>query len=194
MSGTGGFGQSSSLSSSNSPNPPLFQSSSSAQTPRDVFEALFSSIPPKPAEYRYSERFKDGNVKFRSSDGMIFSIHQKYLEVTAEGFPSSSVNGSTATANANEIISLTESSATLDLLFQFVYPKDQPDLSDLEFSALMDLAKAAEKYIVYNAINVCQLRMRFVGAIYESHLHVFTDHFDPLFRDFLSGHVQELFV
>jgi len=124
---------------------------------------------------------------------MIFSIHQKYLEVTAEGFPSSSVNGSTATADANETIPLTESSATLDLLFQFVYPKDQPDLSDLEFNALMDLAKAAEKYIVYNAINVCQLRMRFVGAINESHLHVFTDHFDPLFRDFLSGHVQELF-
>ncbi|KAK7445133.1 hypothetical protein VKT23_015001 [Stygiomarasmius scandens] len=109
--------------------------------------------------------------KFRSSDGVIFNINQKYLEVTTEGFPSSSVNGSTATAVPDEIIPLTESSATLKLLFKFVHPKDQPDLWDLEFSALMDLANAAEKYIVYNAINVCQIRM----------------------RDFLPEHVQELF-
>ncbi|KAK7445137.1 hypothetical protein VKT23_015005 [Stygiomarasmius scandens] len=118
-----------------------------------------------------SERFRDGDTKFRSRNNVIFHIHQKYLELAAEGFPSSFSNGLTATAKFDEIIPLTEMSATLDLLFQFVYPKDQPDLLHLEFQAVMDLAKAAEKYVVYNAINVCQFRI----------------------KDFLPDHLEEIF-
>jgi len=107
---------------------------------------------------------REGDTKFRSRDNVIFHIHQKYLELAAEGFPSSFSNGLTATAKFDEIIPLTEMSTTLDLLFQFVYPKDQPDLLHLEFQAVMDLAKAAEKYVVYNAINVCQFRIKSVFA------------------------------
>ncbi|THU85487.1 hypothetical protein K435DRAFT_764157 [Dendrothele bispora CBS 962.96] len=118
-----------------------------------------------------SDRFKDGDIKFRSRDNVVFHVHQKYLELSAEGFPSSATNGSTATAELDEIIPLFESSATLEILFQFIYPKDQPNLLHMDFQSVMDVAKAAEKYVVYNAMNVCQFRL----------------------KDFLPDHLEEIF-
>ena len=59
-----------------------------------------------------------------------------------------------------ETVQLPESSATLDLLFQFCYPERHPDLEGVEFDILADLAEATEKYKLYSAINVCKIRMR----------------------------------
>ncbi|THU85485.1 hypothetical protein K435DRAFT_732268 [Dendrothele bispora CBS 962.96] len=128
------------------------------------------------SEASLSQHFKDGDIKFRSSDNVIFQIHQKYLEMSTGGFPSCDVNGSTAATTQDEIVSLPETSFVLDVLFRFVYPKLQPDLFDIEdFGQLMDVARAAEKYIVYNAISACQLRL-------------------SLFcRDFSPKHANELF-
>lgn len=61
----------------------------------------------------------------------------------------------------------------LDLLFQFVYPKRHPDLKEVEFTLLAQLAEAAEKYEVYAAMQICKVRMdcvRFVVCMLNFNL------------------------
>ena len=48
-----------------------------------------------------------------------------------------------------EIVWLTEDSATLELLFQFMYPQHPPELKNVDFVTVMSLAEAAEKYEVF---------------------------------------------
>jgi hypothetical protein len=60
----------------------------------------------------------------------------------------------------DEIILLTETALTLELLFQFCYPDGHPDVEGLEFSVLALLAEAAEKYQVFSAMNICRICMR----------------------------------
>jgi hypothetical protein len=55
---------------------------------------------------------------------------------------------------------LSETSVTLELLFQFVYPQRLPALVGESFSTIAALADAAEKYEVFSAMVVCEFRMR----------------------------------
>ncbi|KAG6875708.1 hypothetical protein C0992_002788, partial [Termitomyces sp. T32_za158] len=50
---------------------------------------------------------------------------------------------------------------TLELLFAFVYPWQHPTLrsSETPFALLSKLAEAAEKYQVFAAVNICNVRM-----------------------------------
>ncbi|KAF8987870.1 hypothetical protein BDQ17DRAFT_1374609 [Cyathus striatus] len=57
---------------------------------------------------------------------------------------------------------LSEESQTLELLFRFIYPPDVPDLADLPFKLLMELAQAAEKYIVHIAMPLCRVHVLYV--------------------------------
>ncbi|GLB39474.1 hypothetical protein LshimejAT787_0606360 [Lyophyllum shimeji] len=111
--------------------------------------------PPKPPR-RTSERFcaDDADVTFISADGVLFRIHQKNLHVAAAGFPPAGFDAS------EEIVPLTENAATLELLFQYVYPQRHPLLEDTPFEVLSPLAEAAEKYQVFSAMSVCYIRMR----------------------------------
>ncbi|KAF5380012.1 hypothetical protein D9615_006298 [Tricholomella constricta] len=103
-----------------------------------------------------SSRFNatDADVTFRSSDGVLFSIHLMNLKANTDGFIPP------ANATFDEIVELTESSATLDMLFKFIYPARHPDLESIEFTVLDRLAEAAEKYQVYAAMNICKIRMK----------------------------------
>ena len=65
-------------------------------------------------------------------------------------------------AKSDAVIQLPEKSATLDLLFQFCYPERHPDLNDVAFDILAELAEAAEKYKVFSAISICTIAMRCV--------------------------------
>jgi hypothetical protein len=60
------------------------------------------------------------------------------------------------------VIQLPEKSVILDLLFQFCYPERHPELYDLKFDVLAELAEAAEKYKVFSAISICKIVMRCV--------------------------------
>jgi len=60
----------------------------------------------------------------------------------------------------HEPVPLTESSNVLELIFQFVHPRKQPGLDDTDFPLFLAVAEAAEKYEVYSAMNICQLRMK----------------------------------
>lgn len=102
-------------------------------------------------------QFADGDVTFQSSDGVLFRVHRKNLEVCADGFPPSGF----ALADG-EIIPLSETSVTLDLLFQFMYPRRHPALDTTPFHVLEPLAEAAEKYQVFPAMNICHIRLRCV--------------------------------
>jgi hypothetical protein len=82
---------------------------------------------------------------------MRFHIHQRNLEITSGRF--------LTTARQTDNV-LSETSATLELLFEFVYPQRLPPLAGEKFSTLIMLAEAAEKYEVFSAMMVCELHMR----------------------------------
>ena len=63
----------------------------------------------------------------------------------------------------NEVVDLTETSETLEILFQFMYRRPQPNLQDLPFAQFLALAEAVEKYGVFPAQQVCNLVMAYVS-------------------------------
>jgi hypothetical protein len=60
----------------------------------------------------------------------------------------------------DEVVELSETSTTLNLLLRFCYPDHHPDVESLPFDVLAPLAEAAQKYEVYAAMNICKLRMQ----------------------------------
>lgn len=98
----------------------------------------------------------DADISFVSSDRVIFRLHRVRLESHAEGFPPSSLGE----PNCDELIPLSETSTTLELLFQHIYPRSYPTLDGLAFEELERLAEAAEKYQVYSAMEVCRIHLR----------------------------------
>ncbi|KAJ7487068.1 hypothetical protein FB451DRAFT_1127313 [Mycena latifolia] len=110
---------------------------------------------PKVARVSPKFNFADSDVTFRSSDGVLFHVHRKNLEVCAEGFPPAEIN-----TQGEAVVDLSERSATLELLFQFMYPQRHPALDTTPFDVLHRLAEAAEKYQVFPAMNICHIRMR----------------------------------
>jgi hypothetical protein len=96
----------------------------------------------------------DSDVTFQSADGVLFCLHRKYLETNTGGFPPAEIK------TRNEFVPLTEDSSTLELLFQFIYPAHHPTLAGMSFETLSLLAEAAEKYEVYSAMNVCNIRIQ----------------------------------
>jgi len=92
----------------------------------------------------------------QSSDGVVFHIHRKNLELYTDGaFPGlhDSVNGSTA---AGQIVRLDESSGVLEIVFQFIYPRRQPSLKGVGFHTILAVADAVEKYKIFAAMNLCE--------------------------------------
>ncbi|THV04270.1 hypothetical protein K435DRAFT_714730 [Dendrothele bispora CBS 962.96] len=69
-------------------------------------------------------------------------------------------NTSSPTPQPGEIVHLSESSAVLDLMFQYMYLQPQPDLRKVDFDVIKDLAEAVEKYCVYSAMGALNVRMR----------------------------------
>ncbi|KAF5361297.1 hypothetical protein D9758_010280 [Tetrapyrgos nigripes] len=100
---------------------------------------------------------KGGDVIFRSCDNVLFHVQQKHLEAYAEGFP---LARHTISSSNKETVPLTEKAFTLELLFQFMLPQSPPELDQLNFDQLMELANASEKYVVYFARRDCALYMK----------------------------------
>ncbi|KAJ7840663.1 hypothetical protein B0H13DRAFT_1649529 [Mycena leptocephala] len=100
----------------------------------------------------------DADMTISSSDGVLFKVYRKNLEVHSDVF--ADAEDTTRPENGDEIVYLTESSTVLDLLFQFMYRQPQPDLEALEFKTFASLAEAAEKYVVYSALTLCRNKMK----------------------------------
>lgn len=99
----------------------------------------------------------DADVTFQSGDGVFLRVHRKNLEAHAAGFPPPGFETN------EEVVPLTENSSTLELLFEFIYPKRQPDVEFMLFEDFALLAEASEKYEVFSAIGICALRMRYAS-------------------------------
>jgi hypothetical protein len=96
----------------------------------------------------------DSDITIQSSDGVLFRLHQVNLKI--------SLGSCEFVTTENEVVRLPESSAVFNLLFQFCYPERHPDLDNLEFDILAELAEAAEKYKVFSAIDICRVAIRCV--------------------------------
>lgn len=100
----------------------------------------------------------NSDITLQSSNGVLFKVHRKNLEVHSEGFAAAdSISG---TGSESEIVLLSETSTTLDLLLQYMYRQPQPDLQEVDFDTLAGVAEAAEKYQVHAAITVCRIFMK----------------------------------
>ncbi|KAF8201982.1 hypothetical protein K438DRAFT_1965436 [Mycena galopus ATCC 62051] len=113
------------------------------------------------ATQQKSERFcaLDADLTILSSDGVIFKVHRKNLEVHSDIF--ADAEHITGTGNGgDESVKLSESAAVLDLLFQYMYRQPQPDLRIVDFPVAAALAEAAGKYMVYSAVPAVISRMR----------------------------------
>jgi hypothetical protein len=102
----------------------------------------------------------DADITILSADGVLFKVHRKNLEVHSDVF--AGAEDATRPENGDEIVHLPENSDVLDLLFQYMYRQPQPDLNKVEFATIAGLAEAAEKYVVYSALEWCRMRMKLV--------------------------------
>ena len=96
----------------------------------------------------------DGDIVICSCDGVQFKVHKLTLHMHSEIFPGEEI------ISGDDFVRLTEDSATLEFLFQFMYGQPQPDLRSIGFQQLANLAEAAEKYRVSSAIETCKVLMR----------------------------------
>ncbi|KAJ6483872.1 hypothetical protein C8R47DRAFT_1281501 [Mycena vitilis] len=96
-------------------------------------------------------------MTIQSSDGVLFKVHRKHLEVHSDIFADAE---NTTRPDSDEIVALTETADVLDLLFQYMYRQPQPDLNGVDFATFAGLAEAAEKYVVYSALGWCRMRMK----------------------------------
>ncbi|CAA7269261.1 unnamed protein product [Cyclocybe aegerita] len=97
---------------------------------------------------------RDADVIFQSSDGVRFHLHRTNLGVITGAFPGAELD------TRDEVVHLAEPARVLEILFQYVYPKRHPDLENLDFQLLAELAEAVEKYEVFPAMNTCVTRLR----------------------------------
>ncbi len=127
----------------------------------------------------------DADVVILSSNGIKFHLHKRNLECTSGGFPPAE------TPTNGEVVRLSEPSATLELLFQYIYPRQHPTLRGIQFDQVLALAEAAEKYEVFAAMSVCHFKLRSVPffPISESTPTTYTERFQ---RDFVHSHSKEV--
>ncbi|CAK5281953.1 unnamed protein product [Mycena citricolor] len=119
-----------------------------------------------------SERFcaPDHDVIIQSSDDVLFKLHRKNLEVHSLVFSDAAAVTGSVIENKDEIVELSEDSATLDVLFRYMYNQPQPDLSAVDFLVVTRLAVAAEKYTVNAAIPAILIHM--ARSLEDHPLHV----------------------
>ncbi|KAJ6592920.1 hypothetical protein B0H19DRAFT_1365207 [Mycena capillaripes] len=101
----------------------------------------------------------DADITILSSDGVLFKLHRKNLEVHSDIF-ANAANATDAENDGDKHVELSESAAVLDLLFQYMYRQPQPNLQLVEFPIFAGLAEAVEKYVVYSALPATMGKMK----------------------------------
>ncbi|KAJ7583787.1 hypothetical protein C8J56DRAFT_951800 [Mycena floridula] len=106
-----------------------------------------------------SARFNaaDFDIQLQSCDGVLFRVHKLNLSMHSPVFLDA---GTTSASESPETVVLTETSAVLEIMLQYMYLNPQPRLSDLEFTTMSALAEAVEKYSIFSALGACSQRMR----------------------------------
>lgn len=86
---------------------------------------------------------------------MTFRLHRTNIEVQAGSF------------RPIDLQQLPEPAHVLVVLFQFLYPKNHPKLTNTSFKTVEAIATGAEKYRIFSAMHVSQVRLRCVYPIFE---------------------------
>ncbi|KXN84278.1 hypothetical protein AN958_12784 [Leucoagaricus sp. SymC.cos] len=76
------------------------------------------------------------------------------------------------------MVDLPETSTILRTLFEFVGPRKHPKLLNEKFDFLAEVARAAEKYKIFSAMNICAERMRSFGGRYPKLVLLYAAHHD----------------
>ncbi|KJA23514.1 hypothetical protein HYPSUDRAFT_579476 [Hypholoma sublateritium FD-334 SS-4] len=90
----------------------------------------------------------DADISVISSDNVLFRLHRTNIEVQAGGF---------TPINQQR---LPEPAHVLVILFQFLYPQRHPKLTNTRFETVQALATAAERYKIFSAMHISQVRLR----------------------------------
>ena len=90
--------------------------------------------------------FDDGDLTLLTSDNVKFRVHSAVLKVGSGVFRDMLELARPDTQNPSEPISLSETSATLERVFQFLYPADATLLKPATFKGAQDLCEIAIKY------------------------------------------------
>ncbi|KAF7290161.1 hypothetical protein MIND_01329300 [Mycena indigotica] len=101
----------------------------------------------------------DADLELLSSDKVLFKVHRKNLKFHSDVF-AAMFSAAHADREGAAPIELSEPSAVLELLFQYMYRQPQPALRAVPFTVCAQLAEAAQKYLVYSAMPILQQKMR----------------------------------
>ncbi|KAF9442162.1 hypothetical protein P691DRAFT_779533 [Macrolepiota fuliginosa MF-IS2] len=177
-------------SSSTDPTPATTRYQSST-IPDSFFAATSTcSTSEKPPPYdtrhssiNYADVSNNTRVVVRSSDEEYFSLDRKDVEAHAGALISKDWN-------FGSMINLPETSIVLATLFQFIGARKHPKLLNENFESLAEIARAAEKYRVYSAMNTCCERMRAFGVRHSKLVLLYAAHNDyPHIFDECAPHV-----
>ncbi|KAF7782909.1 hypothetical protein Agabi119p4_2285 [Agaricus bisporus var. burnettii] len=110
-------------------------------------------------------------VVFRSADQDYFALDRKDVEAhTGALLPDDE--------SSRSMIDLPESSTILRMLFEFIGARKHPKLLNEKFDLLAEVAKAAEKYKIFSAMNTCSERMRSFGDRHPKLVLLYAAHND----------------
>ncbi|KAG2014948.1 hypothetical protein CC2G_008267 [Coprinopsis cinerea AmutBmut pab1-1] len=80
----------------------------------------------------------------------MIGAHKRNLELYTDGFPISD-----SVTDSLDPVKLTESEETIRLMMQFCHNQRRPSVVDLSIRTVVDLAEAAEKYLIDAAVDAC---------------------------------------
>ncbi|EEB90904.1 hypothetical protein MPER_10828 [Moniliophthora perniciosa FA553] len=83
------------------------------------------------------------DIAIESTDGQVFGAHTKNLEVFNRAFPATD---SVVHDKPSDIVKLSESSDTLQLLLKFSHNEEHGDISEMGLDKVLEFAAAADKY------------------------------------------------
>ena len=98
------------------------------------------------------------DITIRSADGVLLFLHRKNLEAITKAFSTPEFAGKYQLDN--NVIALPERSDTLQIVFSFIYPNRHPNLRGLDCERLLEIQDAVEKYQVFPAMHVCEMRLK----------------------------------
>ena len=99
-------------------------------------------------------------MTFVSCDVERIGGHSSALEAFSEAFPPLDM-----VETSGDPIPLTESGATLKRLFHFTHKTTYDSVFvDITLRDLVDLAEASQKYLIYHAMEICRLHLKYVNS------------------------------
>ncbi|PFH49634.1 hypothetical protein AMATHDRAFT_62753 [Amanita thiersii Skay4041] len=112
------------------------------------------------------------DVIIKSSDDKYFGAHTTNLEVFSSGFAPASLATSSPAATVDPVC-LTESGDVLELLLRSMHSQRPPDLSGCTIKMFMNVAEAAEKYLVHHVMEICRLNMYRLAPLHPNEVFAY---------------------